>query len=220
MTEEPGTALTPPPQSNLGRTTRLTDDTQAIIIDALQKGMFLETAATLANVGRTTLYRWLQQGATPQTLNDDGEPIPDQWDKYRDFRDACQIARTQAEYAAVEALWDVAKGGALIEESVRYIPGNRDREDGEVVTQKFTGPDAKPMMFLLERMYASRWGRRETLAIVNDADMTGVAAPDEGVGSDRILAVTARVREAIEARRGEEVGDDGVVDAEVLADDI
>lgn len=202
-----------------GRPSALTPERHRIIIEALTQGMFVETAATLAGINPATLYRWLQQGNTETPTNPDtGEQIDDGNGPFRDFREAVAHARASAEQQAVASLWEVAAGGALIEESVRYVPGTRDQDAGEIVSKKYTPPDAKPMMFLLERMFAARWGRRETLAIVDESALTGSAQVDEGTGSDEILAVTRRLVAAIEERKAEAEADAVIVDA-VIVDD-
>jgi len=69
----------------------LTPAVQHRICAAIEAGNFIESAAQLAGVGRSTLYRWLA--------------LADSDDKqYRDFRDALLTARAKAEARAVAVI--------------------------------------------------------------------------------------------------------------------
>ena len=74
-----------------GRPLTLTSAVQRRICSAIEAGNFVESAAQLAGVGRSTLYRWLS--------------LADSDDKqYRDFRDALLTARAKAEARAVAVI--------------------------------------------------------------------------------------------------------------------
>lgn len=84
----------------MGRPSKLTDDTQQRILDALRLGTTQENAARYAGIGPATYYRWLEQGAQ------DDAP-----DEYREFRDAVEQARAEAEVRNVAIIADAAKRG-------------------------------------------------------------------------------------------------------------
>jgi hypothetical protein len=79
-----------------GRPSVLTDEVQGQIVAIVKGGSLIETAAAVAGVGRSTVYRWLERGA-------EGE------EPYKTFADA--IARAKAEGIARNVTF-VARAGA------------------------------------------------------------------------------------------------------------
>lgn len=69
----------------MGRPTKLTPEVQDRIIQALKAGNYVETAAEYAGIGKTTFYRWMEQGKQASR------------GIYREFRDAVMRARAEAE---------------------------------------------------------------------------------------------------------------------------
>lgn len=67
-----------------GRPTSLTPEVQAIIIEALRRGNYRDTAAKLAGVTRQTLWNWEQRGEAGEA-------------PYAVFFDAIQTAEAEAE---------------------------------------------------------------------------------------------------------------------------
>lgn len=84
----------------MGRASKLTPETQERIIQAVRTGNYIEVAAQYAGISKTTLYRWLEQA-------DD----PDADDIYREFRDALESARAQAEVRNVALIQRAADEG-------------------------------------------------------------------------------------------------------------
>ena len=84
----------------MGRS-KLTDNSQQVIVDAILLGMYQEQAALLAGIHRGTFYRWMERGNTG--LPED-EP-------YRDFRDAVEKARAEAEARKLKAIHIAADTG-------------------------------------------------------------------------------------------------------------
>jgi transposase len=84
----------------IGRRTKLTQEVQDRIVYAITSGNYIETAAAYAGISKNTLYRWLEQGEDP---NADAV--------YRDFRDAVEIARAQAEVRNVALIQKAANDG-------------------------------------------------------------------------------------------------------------
>jgi transposase len=79
------------------RPTKLTPETQARIIQALEAGNYFETACGYAGIGKTTAYRWLEQGEQQSS------------GIYRDFRDAVEKASSNAEARNVALIQQAAK---------------------------------------------------------------------------------------------------------------
>lgn len=189
-TANPGTIITRhrPAGMTLGRTPDWTD--QRItnhIIDAVAGGAYMTVAATAAGIAKGTLFRWLQEAEAP-----------DAPEELRDFRDRMTRARAMAEETAVEFLWDVARGGHLIRKSTRL-----DTAGDTVIDESFTPPDAKPVMFLLERSFPQRWTRRSMLDVGLNPD--GPAHMQVEDDPARMEAIAERVAAALSTVRGEVV---------------
>ncbi len=69
----------------MARPTKLTPDVQERIVQALTAGNYLQTAATYAGIGITTLHRWMQQGEQARR------------GMFREFREAVEKAQADAE---------------------------------------------------------------------------------------------------------------------------
>jgi hypothetical protein len=68
-----------------GRPTKLTPEIQDAICNVIQSGCFLETAAIMVGLDKTTLFRWLKRGAKEGS------------GKFREFRTAIRKAMAHAE---------------------------------------------------------------------------------------------------------------------------
>lgn len=79
-------------QRGRGRPAKLTPETHKIIVSAIEKGNYVETAAGLAGVDKQSLYSWLKKG------NQASKGI------YRDFLDAVNVALASSEAKDVERL--------------------------------------------------------------------------------------------------------------------
>lgn len=83
-----------------GRPTKLTPELQRLVCDTLRRGAYLETAAALAGVDRTTLQEWLRRGGREE----DGI--------YVDFSRAVQTAQAEAEMRDLDRIDAAAEAGA------------------------------------------------------------------------------------------------------------
>ncbi|MGV8973217.1 MAG: hypothetical protein ACOH10_12920 [Rhodoglobus sp.] len=181
----PGTTITR--RRPIGRTPDWTDPRLLNrIVDSVAGGCYMAAAAAAAGIHESTLYRWLAEAQ-----NDDApEPL-------REFRERITRARGLAEETAVSFLWEVSRGGHLIKRSTR----NDSSGDGYVVEESFTPPDAKPVMFLLERSFPQRWSRRSTLDVGINPD-SGLASGASGDDDARLDALAARTSAALAVLRG------------------
>jgi len=84
----------------MSRPTKLTPEVQDRIMQAVQAGNYLETAANFAGIDGSTLRRWVQKGSAPSA------PEP-----YRTFCTALKSARASAEVRSVALIQQAATGG-------------------------------------------------------------------------------------------------------------
>jgi transposase-like protein len=85
----------------MGRRTKLTPEVHNLIVEAIRVGNYVETSAQAAGISKQTLYRWLDQAE-----DDNADQI------YRDFRDALESARAEAEKMDLEIITRAAHDGS------------------------------------------------------------------------------------------------------------
>lgn len=109
----------------MGRPTKLTPDTHNKIITALKAGNYLDTAARYAGVDPGTVHRWLNKGIDPEAP-----------EEYREFRDAVENARAEAEARNVALIQQAANAGTW-----------------------------QAAAWYLERTAHTRWGRKQSIEV-------------------------------------------------------
>jgi transposase len=146
-----------------GRPTKLTKELQAKIVQAIEAGNYIETAAAYAGVDKVSLYAWMKKGHH--------EP---ENGLHREFLNAVQKALAAAEVRDVTLL------AAAAEESWQAAA------------------------WRLERKFPDRWGRRDTVTVLqrlakeldalSDDELLAIAVPDSA--GDRRAAVGSGTPEA------------------------
>ena len=116
-----------------GRPTDLTPDTQNRIIEALRAGNYIDVACSYAGIGTTTYYRWMQRASDPESP-----------DIYRDFRDAVQRARAEAEIRNVGLIQRAASDGTW-QAAAWFLERSHPRKWGRHDRHEVTGPDGGPL---------------------------------------------------------------------------
>lgn len=86
-----------------GRPSKLTAELTKNICKWLNHGMFIEDAARMVGIHKSTLYRWIEQGR-----KDRDEEITS---LYGDFCDAIELARAQAEGVYLNSIKSAAARG-------------------------------------------------------------------------------------------------------------
>lgn len=136
-----------------GRPTALNAEVQDRIIQALTAGNYQDTAARYAGVDESTFYRWMQKGADP-----DAPAI------YRDFRQAVETARSQAEVRAVALINQAAQNGTW-QAAAWYLERSHPQRWGRFQRTEVTGRDGGPVevdVAVLERKIADMLGEGNT----------------------------------------------------------
>ena len=110
------------PQGQRGRPSVSTKERADRLLQAVRGGNYLETAARYAGISYATLRRWILKADDPSAP-----------EEYREFKEALEKARADAEVAALAKIQKAASDGAW--------------------------PAAA---WYLERSWPDRWGKRET----------------------------------------------------------
>lgn len=139
-----------------GRPSKLTPEAQARIIEALRAGNYQESAAAYAGVGVATFYRWMERGK-----RDDAEP------EYREFREAVERARAEAEVRNVGLIQRSASEGTW-----------------------------QAAAWFLERSFPNRWGRRERHEVVGSGGGPVEVSVDAEALESRLAAIIASRRDS------------------------
>ena len=120
----------------MGRPSKFTDERSKRIISALRAGNYLETAARYGGIAYDTLNDWVKRGHTEK----DG--------KYRQFSEAVENARAEAEVSAVATVraasrdqWQAAAWWLERSQPGRW--GRKDRVEHE-------GSETKPIRVTIE----------------------------------------------------------------------
>jgi len=116
-----------------GRPTDLTPDTQSRIVEALRAGNYIDAACAYAGIGTTTYYRWMQRAQDPTAP-----------DIYRDFRDAVERARAEAEIRNVGLIQRAASDGTW-QAAAWFLERSHPRKWGRHDRHEVTGPDGGPV---------------------------------------------------------------------------
>jgi transposase len=94
-------------EAKFGRPTKLTQDLQDRIVNAIRAGNYMETAALANGVSKVIIYNWLKRGSRAER----GEP-ENEYDKdYIDFFNAVQKALGESEQIALAQIVRAANEG-------------------------------------------------------------------------------------------------------------
>jgi hypothetical protein len=193
------------PRHTNGRPTLLTPDLQQRIVELVQAGNYLSTAAEAAGIARRTLYQWLALGLQAQNAIDRGERITPTARRYAQFAHTLSRVRARAEAGAVLTVTNAMRGGAVVRETTR-----RHRDGSEETERLYAPPDGRLALEYLARTAPARWGRRQAVEVSGPGG--GPVEVEHGI-SDDAAALAARVHANMARQREEE---DRVVAGEVI----
>lgn len=164
------------------------DDTRTVaehLVEAIRGGNYIETAAAMTGVGKSTVYGWLKLGADASRKLDKGLDITEHEAKCRAFSDAVVQAQAQSEALDVAMLGALGRGGR----KVVHVTEKRDKNNRvvEKVTRTETlPPSERALQWRLERRFPDRWGRKVELSGPNGGPIEIDQTP-----SERLLATLA-----------------------------
>jgi transposase len=158
-----------------GRPSKLTDELQRTIVEALRAGNYRETTAAFAGIAVSTLYHWLERGEAERADEDDAriaaeaeghEYVLPEDRPFAEFSEACTRAEAEAEVHAVATL-------------------------RKHMSQDAEG-DWRAAVEYLRRRYTRRWSATERLEVEGDHTVHG-GVPVEIVPGEEQRAEVARL---------------------------
>ena len=126
--------------------TKLTPELQALVIEALNYGNYIETSAAYAGIHEATIYRWLERGRIERARlsdDDDAEPDPEET-PYREFCEAVEKTRANAEVRSLGLIQKAAMDGTW-QASAWYLERSYPRKWGRFERQEITGANGAPL---------------------------------------------------------------------------
>lgn len=119
----------------MGRMTKLTEDVQGKIIEALKHGNYQDAAAAYAGISEATFHNWMARGREEARRIADGEKANPKEEIFLAFLEAVERARSEAEVrnvmyiqrAAQEGTWQAAAW--FLERSHPRKWGRKDRHE-------------------------------------------------------------------------------------------
>jgi transposase len=126
--------------------TKLSPELQALVVEALNSGNYIETAAAYAGIHEATIYRWLERGRIERArLSDDDDAKPDPEETpYREFCEAVEKTRANAEVRSLALIQQAAMNGTW-QASAWYLERSYPRKWGRFERQEITGANGAPL---------------------------------------------------------------------------
>lgn len=128
----------------MARRTKLTPETQQAIINALNSGNWLETAANYAGIATATLYNWLDRGRQERERLESDDTPNDAETPYLEFLEAVEKARSQAQVRAVGLIQKAAIDGTW-QAAAWFLERSDPQKWGRFNRMEVTGKDGGPL---------------------------------------------------------------------------
>jgi transposase len=131
-----------PSKRSGGRTTKLTPEVQASIVQSVMAGVPQEDAAQRAGIGQETFYRWVRSGKKTRS------------GAFREFWEAIKKAHSERIAASVARIGKAAQGGAVIERTTKTV--TRTHKDGTSTTTTTAVERVAPPQWTADAWYLER----------------------------------------------------------------
>jgi len=131
-----------------GRVTKLTQEIQQAIVNAVGAGVSLVEAAQFAGIARATVLEWVNRGA--------GEHPRPATEPYKGFHAAVQKAIATDTVRRVARIEQAGRGGAVV-----YRKTTTHRDGSTSVEERIAPPDWQADAWHLERSKPDQWGRKD-----------------------------------------------------------
>lgn len=122
------------------RPTLLTDTVQETIVNAVRIGSYLDDAAMLAGISRSTLFAWMRDGRTAEERQQQGDTITEHETKLVNFMNAVEKARADAMLRNIGVIQTAAQNGTW-QAAAWYLERTNPKKWGRHDTVEVTGAD-------------------------------------------------------------------------------
>jgi len=127
----------------MGRPTKLTDDRQGTICEALRKGVSIEGACDLANVSARTFYKWRNRGE-------------DELQRVEEGHRSCRVRKREKPYVQ------------FFRETTRAVAESEERL---VENINSAAPDNwRAAIELLQRRFSERWSKQTNVDVTSGGE--------------------------------------------------
>lgn len=124
--------------------TKLTTEVRDRIVQALTAGNYQETAALYAGIDQGTYYRWMERGRIERDRINAGEKPLKAETIYREFREAVETARAQAEVRNAGIINKAANDGTW-QAAAWYLERSHPQRWGRINRTEISGPEGGPI---------------------------------------------------------------------------
>lgn len=127
-----------------GRPTKLNEERQARIVQAIRAGNYLETAAHFAGVSPSALHLWMSRGRTEAARIDEGEEPDANEAPYLSLMEAVESARAESEVRAIALIQRAANDGTW-QAAAWYLERSAPHRWGRLQRAEISGPQGGPI---------------------------------------------------------------------------
>jgi hypothetical protein len=124
--------------------TKLTPEVKEKILSALTAGNYQEAAAAYAGIDQGTYYRWMERGRIERDRVNSGEKPLKAETIYREFREAVETARAQAEVRNTGIINKAANDGTW-QAAAWYLERSHPQRWGRINRTEISGPEGGPI---------------------------------------------------------------------------
>ena len=117
----------------MARPTKLTPEKHTKIVELIRAGNYAETAATITGIGTATYYTWMTKGDGPKART-----------PYKEFREAVQAAKAEAEARMVMVIQRAANDGSW-QAASWYLERTQQNKYGKQNRVELTGAENGPL---------------------------------------------------------------------------
>lgn len=128
----------------MGRRTKLTDELQERLLQAIRAGNFQDTAARFAGLAPSTFYNWMKAGRLAQEKEATGEELTPEEYRLVEFLEAIEKARAEAEVRNLHLIQQAASGGTW-QAAAWYLERSHPGKWARREKVEHSGPDGGPI---------------------------------------------------------------------------
>jgi len=143
----------------MGRKTKLTKTVQEFVCAAIERGANVEMRCHNGSISKPTYHAWLKRAEDARILEESGQPVPQEEQRYLDFLYAIEASTAVYAFTLQQVIADAAERdpAEARRELQRLFPNDYAPP---AVRQQISGPDGGPVAF-----------RDDTLTGLSDDDL-------------------------------------------------